>query len=234
MPPTELYNEGWLLRLVLDWFSRHPETEHPLSVPADGRWYSEALLASQFLPRWRGDPLAESYTHADAAIGHFDIGNSGEGDLLLRPNARHFVVVEAKLGSRLSGGTKNAPGYDQAARNVACTAHTLSRCGRRPEETSRLGFFVVAPASQISRGVFDHQLSKGSIREKVSQRVAAYQDPDREAWLRDWFNPALDQMGVEAISWEEVLNRIGEKDPESTEAMRTFYLGCLKYNRLDK
>ena len=37
MPPTELYNEGWLLRLLLDWFSRHPNTEHTLSVPTEGR-----------------------------------------------------------------------------------------------------------------------------------------------------------------------------------------------------
>jgi hypothetical protein len=23
LPPTEVYNEGWMLRLILDWFSRH-------------------------------------------------------------------------------------------------------------------------------------------------------------------------------------------------------------------
>ena len=31
LPPTALYNEGWLLRLVLDWLDRHRELEHPLS-----------------------------------------------------------------------------------------------------------------------------------------------------------------------------------------------------------
>lgn len=27
-PPTDLYNETWLLRLVLDWFSRHEVPNH--------------------------------------------------------------------------------------------------------------------------------------------------------------------------------------------------------------
>lgn len=29
-PPTILYNEGWMLRLILDWFSNHPDLNHPL------------------------------------------------------------------------------------------------------------------------------------------------------------------------------------------------------------
>jgi hypothetical protein len=59
-PPTLLYNEGWLLRLVLDWFSRHDVQGHPLSFGAGARWFSEALLPSAFLARHRGDRLAES------------------------------------------------------------------------------------------------------------------------------------------------------------------------------
>jgi hypothetical protein len=30
-PATILYNEGWLLRLVLDWFSHQSTDSHPLS-----------------------------------------------------------------------------------------------------------------------------------------------------------------------------------------------------------
>jgi hypothetical protein len=33
-PPTLLYNEGWLLRLVLDWLARHSLQDHPLSLAA--------------------------------------------------------------------------------------------------------------------------------------------------------------------------------------------------------
>lgn len=73
LPPTELYNEGWMLRLVLDWFDRNRTSDHPLALLAKARWYSEALLASQFLPECRIDDRAESFTHADGVIGHFEI-----------------------------------------------------------------------------------------------------------------------------------------------------------------
>ncbi|HMA59684.1 MAG TPA: hypothetical protein VKN64_05260 [Halanaerobiales bacterium] len=76
IPPTELYNEGWLLRLLINWFSKSHNVSHELAfIDQDTRWYSELLLPSQFLARSRGDKLAESYTHADGLIGHFKIGN---------------------------------------------------------------------------------------------------------------------------------------------------------------
>ena len=30
-PPTELFNEDWLLRIILDWFSRHRGDRYPIS-----------------------------------------------------------------------------------------------------------------------------------------------------------------------------------------------------------
>lgn len=234
MPPTALYNEGWLLRLALDWFSFHPGIDHILSVPNDATWYSEVLLASPFLTRVRGDRLAESYTHADAVIGQFAIGNSGRGDLVLLENTRHFVVVEAKLHSKLSTGTKNAPGYDQAARNVACMAHILSIIGTPPDMLNRLGFIVLAPESQISRGTFEQQLSRDSLYAKVKARVAAYNDPQRELWFTDWFLPMLKRMQVVAISWEAIADVIGTSDPDTATGFRAFYEQCLVYNGLVK
>ena len=57
---------------------------HRLAFLPEARWYTEALLRPQFLARWRGDDLAESWSNVDGVIGHFDIGTSGEGDLALR------------------------------------------------------------------------------------------------------------------------------------------------------
>ena len=77
-PSSDLYNEGWMLRIVLDWHSRHPDVTSPITVPADSDWYSEARLPSTFLPRTRkGDKFAEGYTHADGVIGQFCIGMQG-------------------------------------------------------------------------------------------------------------------------------------------------------------
>ena len=77
------YNEGWLLRVVLDWFSRHKIPNHLLNFQVNARWFSEALLPLVFLARHRGDPLAENWTHADGVVGHFTIGDQGKADLSL-------------------------------------------------------------------------------------------------------------------------------------------------------
>src|SRR5688572_11739872 len=112
-PPTQLYNEGWLLRLILDWYATHPGTNSPLMFSAQARWFSEALLPSAFLPRYRGDQLAESRTHADGVIGHFTIGHRGKADLSLTSSAIQLVVCEAKMFSGLSSNVKNASYFDQ-------------------------------------------------------------------------------------------------------------------------
>ena len=107
LPPTDVYNERWMLRLILDWFSRQPASSHPLSFENDARWYSDLLLPSQFLPRFQTDPQAESYTQADGVIGHFSIGRSGEGVIDLLADATQLAVIEAKIFSKLSKGVKN-------------------------------------------------------------------------------------------------------------------------------
>lgn len=144
-PPTLLYNEGWLLRLILDWFSRNPVAAHPLTFTPGTRWFSEARLPSAFLPRHRGDPLSETHTHADGVIGHFRIGQTGKTDLRLLEDATQFVVLEAKLIKGLSARTSRVRYFDQAARNVACIAETLRLSNRRPQDMAQLAFFILAP-----------------------------------------------------------------------------------------
>ncbi|MFH1865319.1 MAG: hypothetical protein ABIK85_05490 [Candidatus Eisenbacteria bacterium] len=185
IPPTDLFSEGWLLRCLLHWSADNPDCPHRMGVPAGKRWYSEALLATQFSRRPGPDSLWESHTHADGVVGDFTIGNTGHGDLRLLDDADSFVVIEAKLGSGLSKRVTNAPGYDQAARTVACMAHALSVPKRHPRHLKRLAFYVVAPVCQIERGLFREQMHRASIASKVSARVAAYDDPLKTSWLAD-------------------------------------------------
>jgi len=95
-PTTILYNEGWMLRLILDCFSTLNIRHHQLTILKGCRWYSEALLPSAFLPQNRSDFLGESWTHADGVIGQFEIGKGAKANLILSPNASHFVVLEGK------------------------------------------------------------------------------------------------------------------------------------------
>ncbi|MDQ2949733.1 MAG: hypothetical protein M3Y27_27975, partial [Acidobacteriota bacterium] len=120
LPPTIVFNEGWMLRLTLDCLSRLPRLEHPLAFSEGATWFSEALLPSAFRPRTQADKLSESFTHADGAIGHIEVARSGNAYLKLAAGASQFIVTEAKMFSALSSGVKNAPTFNQAARNVAC------------------------------------------------------------------------------------------------------------------
>ena len=227
LPPTDLYNEGWLLRLVLDWFEREPTTGHPFVLHPGARWYSEALLASRFLPTRRGDPLSEAFTHADGVVGHFDISPGERGEATLRSDARQFVVVEAKLGSGLSKGVKNSPSYGQAARNVACIAHVIQVAGLLPGALSSLGFFVVAPEQQIQSGIFENLVEKERIASQVKARIAQY-DGAHDSWFEDAFLPTLDAIAVDLLSWESIIGHIEERDARS--GIREFFHQCLRFN----
>ncbi len=225
LPPTQLYNEGWMLRLVLDWFDRYRTLYHQLSFLPEARWYSEALLPSRFLPQCRGDERAESFTHADGIVGHFSIAPGERGAARLLPQPKQFVVTEAKLGSTLSAGTKNAPEYDQAARNVACMAHMLD--GVDLTTIERLGFYVIAPDNQIKAGVFGNLVTKESICRKVDGRVAKYPGL-RDAWFKGTFEPVLKRIDLSILSWESILGAL--PTDEESDGIREFYRLCKQFN----
>lgn len=231
LPPTYLYNEGWLLRLLLDWYEAHTDKvpdNHPLVFPSEARWFSEARLPSAFLPRWQGDDKGESWTHVDGAIGHFVVGKARKTDLTLVPDARHFVVLEAKLFSRLSQSTANARYYDQAARNVACIAEVLRHANRQPSSL-RLGFYVLAPESQIRKGIFKKEMDPDGIRLKIAQRVDEWGGPDKKQWYVDWVVPTIEAATIATVSWEEVIETIVKYDLEAGSALGDFYDQCRQF-----
>ncbi len=234
IPGTLLYNEGWLLRLVLAEGSKGADCL-PFRFEPTARWFSEALLYSAFLARFRGDQLAESLTHADGVVGQFLFGAATKAGLGLAPECSQFVVCEAKVFSGLSAGTKRAPTFDQAARNVACMAETLRRAGRPMSLYKSLGFFVLAPASLIEAGTFSRQMSKDGIRSRLVQRVQMYdsQSSDRielQKWLDEWALPLVNRMELSCCSWESVIDRVSATHPEYGSSLGDFYQLCLKYN----
>ena len=227
-PPTQLYNEGWLGRLVMQWFSTHSVPNYSLQFAPQATWFSEALLPTAFRPRWRTDPLGESRTHADGVIGHFRIGDVGKADLSLTPHATQFVVVEAKLMASLAAGVGKAKAFDQAARNVACMVEVLARAKRPARSMEALRFLVLAPQTQIATGNFKQLMTRASIQAKVAARVAAYVG-ERDEWFHEWFEPSLRQIHLHVISWEETLETIGRLDPPFGQELAEFYQQALKF-----
>ncbi len=229
-PPTVLFGEQWLLRVTCDWFAHHGGDRYPLSPRPGARWFSEAWLPSAFMARFRGDPLAESRTHADSVIGHFAIGDPGTAGLALAPEATQLVVLEAKLFNRLSAGVKNAPGFDQAARTIACMAEILRRADRRPEDVADLSFLILAPRARIDDGVFARDTDPASILAKVRRRAEAY-GPDREAWLAEWFEPTLARLDLRCLAWEDLVETVAFHEPADGQVLDAFYGKCLHFNR---
>lgn len=128
-PATDLSNEGWMLRLILDWFHRNRQLKDGFGFNnKEATWYSEALWPSAFPARSQGDKLAESRTHADGVIGHLTIEEGTTAGLVLKKKAFPFVVIEAKMFSALSKGVKNAPcGSEVTVEILLSHGQTLSQ-----------------------------------------------------------------------------------------------------------
>jgi hypothetical protein len=232
IPPTLLYNEGWMLRLLLAVAAQGVDC-FPFAFQPGARWFSEALLYSAFEARFRGDPSAESRTHPDGVVGHFVFTPGSKAGVALRPEATQFIVLEAKMFAALSKGTKNAPGFDQAARTVACMAETLRRAKIAVDRLESIAFFVVAPRSQITIGMFADEVGADCIRRKVRARVAQYDGvrrADLDAWLADYMEPLLSRLRVETLPWESIIDRLSEYETIIGATLREFYSKALRFN----
>lgn len=227
--PTILYNEGWLLRIIIDWFSENQVKQHKLNFLPGATWYSEPMLPTTFHARYRGDKLSEARTHADAVIGHFDIGIKGKADFVLQTTAHQFLVLEAKISSPLSRRTRHAPYFDQAARNVACMAEAISRSNCQLTQFNKIGFYVLAPQKQIEKGKFQNLLNQASITEKVEQRVEEYKGEKAE-WYQSCFIPLIKRIDIEAISWESIIGFIKSSDSNAGAEIDSFYKNCIQFN----
>ena len=233
VPPTLLYNEGWMLRLVLNFFATHDMPNHPLSFHGRNNWHSEALLPTQFYARDRSDKLAESWTHADGVYGDFMIGDSAKGDLKLLHDPKVFVVTEAKMFSKLTPHVTNANYYNQAARNVACIAEVLNRANIEPKSFQKLGFYVLVPKEKYDKEPsFNMFVSRDHIKEIVLKRVTEYSSQEKVSWYCEKFLPVIEKMDIDVIHWEDIICEILKIDILYGKELQGFYEKCIVYNRI--
>jgi len=246
-PPTLLYKEGWMLRIILSYLSKGQELE-PLTFDKNSTWYSEAQLSTPFHKRTKielmaecedesdpKDDLYENNTHADGVIGQFHYRYDTKTGLELDKNATQFIVLEAKIFSELSTYVTNADFYDQASRNVACIAETMKLSGVTPKSLKSVGFFVVAPEER--KHLFSEYLRKEHIISTVENRIEQYEKSDRKNtldelndWYDIWFHPLIDNSSFQIgfLSWEKIIDELTGID---TESLKNFYNLTKKYNR---
>jgi len=133
--------------------------------------------------------------------------------------------------SKLSSGVKNASYFNQAARNVACIAEVIYRARISPASFEKIGFFVIAPESQINKGIFTEHMAPKRIRSIVTRRVSEYQESEKNNWLADWFIPTLENIRIREIDWEELIAIINKSDPTFGAQIGSFYTKCLEFNQ---
>jgi hypothetical protein len=220
---TLIFNEGWLLRAVLEaWRSRR--TEGPfafLPFPPDAAYYSEGQLRTPFAARRRGDPLAETHTHVDGIVGHFSIDTRTHSGIRLAPHARYIAVFEAKLYSPLSAGTRHAAGYDQVARTAACLLHALITSGARPAATH---LAVLYPSD--NRGVRPERHELPALQAAIAARLQQYQAArgGAEVFAADW-QARLGEISLSFVTWEDALAGLDDRTFDE------FYRLSRRFNR---
>lgn len=220
--PTEIYNEGWMTRLLVYHSQKENLTLKEIPFGSLSNWTSEGLISSPFV---YANSIREGYTHADIALGDFTVEFNNRGQIQVSENAQLFGVLEAKMGSPLSTGTTNASNYNQASRNIACIAYNTMG-------TNISSFFgVVAPESTIKKHEIEDKLKMAFYHRQIEDRYKMY-DHGNVIW-KDSEEVLRRVLAVRTFvfTFEEWIQAFDEK--ECHDELVDFYQQCLKWNNVN-
>jgi hypothetical protein len=159
-------------------------------------------------------------------FGNFEVGHEGKGDLKVIGETGIFGVIEAKMGSPLARGTKNAPDYNQASRNLACIAfNTLNT-------NHKISFTVVAPAKKITKHRMKEKAGKDFMLEQIEKRFSSHSGDEMVYDLKDSVLDRASSCICSVISYEDWMDLFD--DSEMKNDLIAFYERCLKFNRVGK
>ncbi|MDH4208057.1 MAG: hypothetical protein OEV76_04210 [Anaerolineae bacterium] len=217
-PETLIFNEGWLLRLVLkEWLAGSGSPGFGfLPFPQGVTAYSEGQLYTPFKARFRADKLAESHTHVDGIVGDFSIDGTKSG-IELKSGFRYIAAFEAKLYAPIAQGVTNARWYDQVSRTAACLINSILRA--KPEGSYAAHLAVLYPEDNhhIDRTLY----TKDYVERQIGRRLEGFLETGKpgeavERFARGW-RDVLQRLHVWFLTWEDVLEDIG------SDQLRGFY-----------
>lgn len=234
--PTEIYNEGWMLKCVMEQIVVEKIKHDDLKFPANVKWYSEASLLSFFKAINRGgDRLAEGQTKADSIVGDFKIRQDTKSGVEIEQNCSCLYIIEAKMFSPLSKKVDNADDFNQCARNIACLMKMIYD-GIEEKKISEIpvevGFYVFLPEEQ--ENYFKWIREKENITKPIKDRLNSYfkneiinevykEKKEKELnWAKDNLDAFMEKLDVKLIFWEDLIKGNSE--------MNTFYENCKNYN----
>jgi len=218
--PTEIYNEGWMVRLLVKKSIEKQLKINPIDFAVINNWTSEALISSPFN---KAPEKKEGYTHVDIALGDFSVDFAKSGEIIINNNAGIFGVIEAKMKSNLGKGTTNVENYNQASRNVVCIAkNTLGM-------NCNSFFVVVAPEKYLKKNKIEEQIKRDKVKEQVESRFSIYDEEFQTRENKNNIIEKIDDIDIRAITYEEWINAFDNLEKKD---LRDFYEEAKKWNKL--
>ncbi|QVK18664.1 hypothetical protein KHQ81_02830 [Mycoplasmatota bacterium] len=241
--PKKIYNENYLLSLIMYWFSNNnqlivnSDSDRKICKAFqyidDAKYYTNATIETPFKVRVKGekDPLAENSSTVSGVVGHFKViyGKKKER-LVLLPDASQFIVLEATMIKPLKKETKNFKKYHQIARDIGCMIQTLSHLENKFLE--HLGLYVIAPEKTLKIDSFKTYTYKQNIESLIEERVSPYGEDEIKIKFLEVFKKLFQRIDMDCISFEDIIRFIKKNDGEFGEKLVDFYNHCLKYHGL--
>ena len=219
---TLIFNEGWLLRLVLrEWLAGSGGSQLGFLPFPDGvTAYSEGQLYTPF----RGGSHPERNTHVDGIVGDFSITDTKSG-IVLKSDFRYVAAFEAKLFSPIAPGVKNAPDFDQVSRTAACLINSILIAGPRGGYAAHLVVLYTKSNPYIRPGEYSEDCIEEQIAKRLEPFAATAERTDGIARFFAGWRDVLQRLQVNFLTWEEVLADIGDKE------LSRFYDLCKEFAR---
>ena len=241
---SEVYNETWLLRMVLACIhdcteeafvtqnKKIGDTLKKIHKAVRQQWISEGGLEPAF--------RQEGTTWTDAILGNVKISGDNKRGVKyeMRDDSTGVIIVEAKMGSELSSGITNSPDYNQAARNIACLAKLLIEQNASPAVISESAFVVLAPRSKLEEWEKDEnspqQLINGAWKTIKDQTRTRNVNCDFDTTFKSMVENIKDNSI--ALSWDDVIDAIQPNDTNLFSGfpisyLRDFYkIACSEIN----
>jgi|SRR5690606_8185322 len=235
--PTEIYNEGWMLKCVMEQIKGGEIELEKCKIPKDEMWLSETLVPTFFKAINRKDTFAETATRADAIVGQLQIRKGTKWGIEIQQNCSCLYIVEAKMYSKLSKKVTRASDFNQCARNVACLMKMIYEGIKKNKITEippKIGFYVFIPEKQ--KNVFKNEMTKENIKQVIKKRLNSYFDDhmikenykekkeEEFNWLKENLNNFIEILDIEMIFWEDLIKATKNSDTKSQ--LIEFYENC--------
>lgn len=233
-PETEIFNEGWLLRGILNSLMGIKDIKDTvlsdfLPFPDDSKRYSEGRLDTPFKPRFKGDSnYTETQTPIDGIVGHFEIYGTKKSGIKISDNFNYLSIFEAKMYSSIGKGKKEVPNFSQVTRIISCMIFQIMKIEKLENKKIFLVILYPDDHANIDCLKYTNQFIKDEIKERLKNYKNGFEknlSPDLIEF-ESKYEKTIEMINIRFITWEQILNEI-----KTDTLIIKFYDLCKKFNK---